>query len=201
MSRARARSSICSRSRRASRSAGPVRLVDDEHVGHLQEPGLVGLHGVAPPRGHHDDGRVGGRRDLDLHLADADRLDDDDGDARRAEKTNGVGDRQRQPAEVPSRRHGTDEDRRIEGVTAHPHTVAEDGAAAERRRRVDRQHADLRHALCVWFGPSAARGADEAVGERRLARARRAGQAERVGRRRTVGQGAPRPSPPHPRPQ
>ena len=56
------RSSIWSRSRRVSAHAGAVGLVDDEHVGHLEEPCLVGLHRVAPPRFVDDDGRVGGRR-------------------------------------------------------------------------------------------------------------------------------------------
>ena len=40
--------------------SGPISLVDHEQVGDLQEPGLVGLHGVAPPGGdnyHHGVGR------------------------------------------------------------------------------------------------------------------------------------------------
>ena len=39
--------------------AGPVGLVHDEHVGDLQQPGLRGLHRVAPARVHDDDRRVG----------------------------------------------------------------------------------------------------------------------------------------------
>ena len=120
--------------------ARPVGLVDDEDVGDLEEAGLVGLHRVAPARGDDDDRGVGGRRDLDLHLADADGLDDHDPDARRAEQPDGVGHGQRQTAQVAPRRHGADEDGRVERVLAHADAVAEDGAAAERRRRVDGQH-------------------------------------------------------------
>ena len=54
-----------------------VGLVDHEDVGDLHQPGLVGLHRVAPAGVDHDDGRVGLAGDLDLDLADADRLDDD----------------------------------------------------------------------------------------------------------------------------
>ena len=42
--------------------AGSVGLVDHEHVGDLEQPGLVGLHRVAPARVHDDDGRVGRAR-------------------------------------------------------------------------------------------------------------------------------------------
>ena len=73
------RSSICSRSRRASRTPGAIGLVDHEQVGHLQQAGLVGLHGVAPPGGHHHHRGVGGRGHLDLHLPDAHRLDQHQG--------------------------------------------------------------------------------------------------------------------------
>ena len=56
--------------------AGPIGLVHDEDVGDLEQPGLRRLHLVAPTRVHDDDRRVGLARDLDLDLADADRLDD-----------------------------------------------------------------------------------------------------------------------------
>ena len=55
--------------------AGPVGLVHDEHVGDLEQPRLRGLHRVAPTGVHDHDGRVGVAGDLDLDLADADRLD------------------------------------------------------------------------------------------------------------------------------
>ena len=56
--------------------AGPIGLVDDEHVGDLHQTGLVRLHTVAPARVDHDDGRVRLAGDLDLDLTDAHRLDE-----------------------------------------------------------------------------------------------------------------------------
>ena len=55
--------------------AGAVGLVDHQHVGHLQEAGLVGLHRVAHSgRDHHHSG-VGGAGDVHLDLADAHGFD------------------------------------------------------------------------------------------------------------------------------
>ncbi len=70
---------------------GPVGLVDHEKVGDLQESGLVGLHRVAPTGRDDNHGGVGGRRHLDLHLPDADGLDDDDGQSGRTQDPHGVG--------------------------------------------------------------------------------------------------------------
>ncbi len=53
-----------------------IGLVDHEHVGDLHQPGLVGLHAVAPTRVDDHDGGVGLAGDLDLDLPDADRLDE-----------------------------------------------------------------------------------------------------------------------------
>src|SRR5262249_51183684 len=47
-----------------------------------------------------------------------------------------------QPAEVPAGCHGPDEHAIVGGVVLHPHPVAEQRSARERRRRVDGQHAD-----------------------------------------------------------
>ena len=70
-----------------------------------------------------------------------------------------------QSALVAARRHGADEDAVVEGVSLHPDPVSEDGSARERRRGVDGQHPD----------PAASRDGrrDQAIGERRFARARR----------------------------
>ena len=74
--RARPTARACpGRSLTVSAAPGAVGLVDDEDVGDLEQPGLGGLHRVAPTRVHDDDRRVGVTRDLDLDLADADRLD------------------------------------------------------------------------------------------------------------------------------
>ena len=79
----------------------------------------------------------------------------------------------RQPAEVTARGHRADVDVAVEGVVLHPHPVAEQGAAGERRRRVDRQHADALAGL--------AQLADQRVGRGGLADARRAGDADDLG--------------------
>ena len=76
-SRLPASSSMPSRSLHGLGRAGAVGLVDDEHVGDLEQAGLRGLHRVAPSRVHDDDRRVGVPRDLDLDLADPDGLDQD----------------------------------------------------------------------------------------------------------------------------
>src|SRR5437868_1798838 len=149
-----------------------VGLVDDEHVGDLQQARLVGLHPVAPPRVHDHDRRVGRAGHLDLDLTDADRLDDDPRLPGGVEDPHGLRCRQRQAAEVAARRHRTNEHALVRGVILHADPVAEDRATAEGAARVDREHADL------LAGP--ADETDELVGERRLARAGRAGHPDRV---------------------
>ena len=120
-----------------------VGLVDHEHVGDLHQAGLVGLHAVTPARVDHDDGGVGLAGDLDLHLADADGLDQDPPPADRVEQADRLGRGQRQAAEVATGGHRADEHAGVGGVVLHADPVAEDGAAGERRRRVDGQHGDL----------------------------------------------------------
>src|SRR6185437_3524208 len=78
---------------------GAVGLVDDEEVGHFEEAGLVGLHRVPPAGGDDDDGGVGGGGHVDLHLADADGLDDGDRHADGTEHPDRLGDRQGEAAE------------------------------------------------------------------------------------------------------
>ena len=69
------------------RAVGPlsVGLVDDEHVGDLEDAGLGGLDAVAHPGGEEDHRRVGGAGDLHLRLTHADGLEDDDVTAGRVE--------------------------------------------------------------------------------------------------------------------
>ena len=45
--------------------------------------------------------------------------------------------RRREPAGVPARRHRADEHARVAGVGLHPHAVAEERAAGDRRRGID----------------------------------------------------------------
>ena len=122
--------------------AGPVGLVDHEHVGDLHEAGLAGLHGIAPPGGDHDHGRVGLGHDVDLHLPDPDRLEDHPGIAGGGEDPHRLGGGDRQSPDVTPRGHGPDEHAVVERVLAHAHPVSEQGAPGERGGRVDRQHGD-----------------------------------------------------------
>ena len=92
--------------------ARAVGLVDDEHVGDLEQSGLVGLHRVAPAGVHHHDRGVGGARHLDLDLAHADRLDQHPRPPGGVEGADRLQGRERQPAEVAARGHRADEHRR-----------------------------------------------------------------------------------------
>ncbi len=123
--------------------AGTVRLVDDEHVGDLEQARLRGLYAVAPAGVHDDDRRVGRLRDLDLDLPDTDGLDDHQRLTGGIEHAHGLRRREREAAEMPAGRHGADEHAGIGRVVLHAHPVAEDRPAAERARRVDREHAHL----------------------------------------------------------
>jgi hypothetical protein len=78
----------------------------------------------------------------------------------------------RQAAEVSARGHGADVDAAVERVALHAHPVAEDGAAAERARRVDRDDA---HGV-ARLAPAL----DDAVTEGALAAAGRARDAHHV---------------------
>src|SRR5262245_1822552 len=149
-----------------------IGLVHDEHVGDLEEAGLVGLHAVTPARVHDHHGGVGRPRHLDLDLPDADRLDDDPRLAGGVEDAHRLRGRQRQSAEVTTGGHRPDEHALVGGVVLHADAVAEDGPAGERAAGVDGQDADL--------GAGGADEADELVRQRRLARAGCAGDADRV---------------------
>ena len=165
--------------------ARAVGLVDDEHVGDFHQAGLVRLHAVAPAGIDHDDGRIGLARHLHLDLADADGLDEDEVVADRIEQPDGLRRRQRETSEVPPRGHRTDEHPGVGGVVLHPHPVAEDRPARERRRRVDGEHGDGTAA-----GPELG---DDRTRERALAcaRVRRSGPPCR--RRRPAARRAARP--------
>ena len=65
-----------------------------------------------------------------------------------------LGGRPGQAAEVPAAGHRPDEHAVVGGVVLHPHPVAEQRAAGERRGRVDRQHADPLARGPVGRGPA-----------------------------------------------
>ena len=112
--------------------AGPVGLVDHQHVGHLEQPRLVGLHRIAPARVDNDNRRVGRARHLDLDLADADGLEQHPGEPGGVEDAHRFGDGEGETTQVAAARHRPDEDAGVGGVALHPHPVAEDGTAGER---------------------------------------------------------------------
>ena len=152
---------------------GPVGLVDHEDVRHLQQAGLVGLHGVAPARAHRHDRGVGGAGDVHLHLADAHGLHDDEVVPGGVEQPDRRQRRQGQPPRLAAARHGAHERSAGHRRAAHPHPVAEDGAAGQRGRGIHRQDG---HPPAVLGG-----NLREAVGEGGLADARCAGHAHNVG--------------------
>ena len=111
--------------------------------------------------------RVGDADHLDLALAGADRLEEDELLAGRVEHEQRLQRRLGEPAEVAARPHRADEDAGIEEVVGEPDPVAEQRAVRERARRVDRDDADA----CA---PRAAHVADERRDQARLADAGRA---------------------------
>ena len=119
-----------------------IGLVDHEDVGDLHDAGLQRLHIVAGARHQRHDRDVGGADDVDLVLADADGLDEDDVLAARVEHERGLAGRARQAAEMAARRHAADEHAVVAGMRLHAHAIAEDGAAGERAGRIDGDDAD-----------------------------------------------------------
>ena len=97
----------------------------------------------SPRPGHqHHDRHVGRAHDVDFVLADADGLDEDDVLAGRVEDEGDLARRAREAAEVAARRHAADEHAGVARVRLHADAIAEDRAAAERARRIDRDDAD-----------------------------------------------------------
>ena len=159
-----------------------VGLVHDEEVGDLHEARLDRLDVVAHPRRQDDDARLRETEDVHLVLPDADRLDEHLVEARRVEDVYGVGRGAREAAEVAARRHRPDQDAGVRVEVLHPDAVAEDRAAREGRRRVDRDDPDL--------PPAGARAPREGRGQRGLARPRRAREAGDAGAARLREEGA-----------
>ena len=117
--------------------------------------------------------RVGDPDHLDLALARADRLEEEELLAGGVEHEGRLQGRLREPAEVPARAHRADEDLRVEEVVGEADAVAEKGTLREGARRVDGDNADAR--------PLPPHEADESADQARLAHAGRAGDADGVG--------------------
>ena len=110
--------------------AGLVALVDDDEVGHLEQAGLDRLDLVAHLGRLEHDRRVRRGRDLDLALAGADRLDEDEVEAGGVEDGCRGRRRRREPAGMAARRHRADED--VAVVRRRP--ASGPGRRAARRR-------------------------------------------------------------------
>ena len=106
-----------------------VRLVDEEHVGGLDDPGLEGLDDVSGRGLEDEDDEVGAVEDVELGLADADGLDEDPVHAEGVEDVGGVGRRRREPAVAVPGGHRADEDAVARLEVLHADPVAQEGAA------------------------------------------------------------------------
>ncbi len=164
--------SIDLRSASVRSAPGWSAFADDVNVRDLEDAGLDGLDIVAQAWRRDDDRGVGGARDLDLVLADADRLDDDDVETGRVEDVDRVQRATGESAERAVGGHAAHEDAGVTGDVAHADAVAQDRAAGERGRRVDGDDADA--------APGAADLRGELRHQRRLAAARHAGDPDDV---------------------
>ena len=154
-----------------------IRFVHDEDIGDLHDARLERLHFVAGAGDERHDRHVGRANDIDLVLPDADRLDDDEVLPRRVEDERGVAGGAREAAEVTARRHAADEHRFVGRMRLHPQSIAKHRAAAERTRRVDRNHTDG----WFWIGRPPTEFRDQTIDQCALAGAGRAGDADQVG--------------------
>src|SRR6185369_11581996 len=101
---------------------------DDEHVGDVHDARLHELDVIAGERLEHQHRRVGQVRDLDLALADTDRLDEDQIEEMSQEPRRGP----RAPAdaaEIALRRLRAEEDPSLADREAHADAVAQERAA------------------------------------------------------------------------
>ena len=126
---------------RAAGGRAEVGLGDDEHVGHLHDPGLQELQRVAEPGWTTTATRVGGLGDVGLRLADADGLDHHDVE-RGGQRLRGRAGRGGEPAEPLAGGHRADEHVAIGRVVLDPRAVAEQRAAGALGGRVDGEHGD-----------------------------------------------------------
>src|SRR4029077_2618490 len=85
---------------------------------------------------------VGLADDVELGLADPDRLDDDPGEAAGVHQLDHVTGGPGEPAEAAPRGHAPDEHVGVERVRLHADAVAQDRAAGEGARGIHRDHPD-----------------------------------------------------------
>ena len=106
------------------------------------QPRLHGLDVVAEARRRDEHAHVGDLGHVDLALAGADRLDQDEVLAGGIEGVDHAYGRRRQPAQVAAAGQRAHEDAVVVERRRHADAVAEDGAAGHRARGVDGDDAD-----------------------------------------------------------
>ena len=139
--------SICSRSRAAASAPSRSALFTTNTSATSRMPAFATCTASPQPGDDDDQGRIGRGGDVHLGLSHAHGLDDHQVATGGVEDPNGLGCRERHPAEVTARGHRADEDLRVRGVRLHPQSVAEERAAGERRRR-DRSRGPRPNARC-----------------------------------------------------
>ena len=128
---------------RAARQFGrglvrPVGLVDGDRVGQFDDPALESLQLVPGTGQQHQQEEVDHRADLRLALPHADGLDDDDVVAGGLEQDDRLARLARHAAQRAAGWRRADEGAGSDGQLLHARLVAEDAAAGQARRRVDR---------------------------------------------------------------
>src|SRR5262245_14673059 len=136
------RGAVLGRRALRARDVVAVPLVDRERIGELEDALLDALELVPRAGKHQHEEEVDHRRDRDLGLADADRLDQHDVVARRLAHEDGLARPPRDAAEGAAGWARPDERLRRHRQTRHARLVPEDAAAGARARRIDRQHRD-----------------------------------------------------------
>ncbi len=122
--------------------ARPVGLVHDEDVRGFHDAGLERLDAVAR-LGHQDQhGRVSHARDVELGLADADRLHHDPVEAGGVEEVGDFTGAGGESAERAAAGHRADVDALVQRDGFHADAVAEEGAAGKRAGRIHRDDTD-----------------------------------------------------------
>ena len=124
-----------------------VGFVDHHEIRELHDALLHGLQVIAGVRQLQQQEKIGHAGDGRLGLADADRLDEHDIVARCLADQHRLTRAFSDAAQGPRRRRRTDVRARVGREPIHARLVAEDRAAGESRRRVDREHRDAVAAL------------------------------------------------------
>src|SRR5882762_9202408 len=153
--------------------ARPIALVDHVELGNLHDARLQRLDAVSR-FGHEYQHRGLGRcGDVELGLADADRLDEDAVESERLEHIRDLFGGRGEPALRSPRGHRANEHAWIETHRLHADPVAEQRATGEGAGGIDGDDGHLETLLAI--------GADQLLGEGALARARWPGDADPMG--------------------